>query len=92
MGKDRRPLIDTTSLMLYQDLGTGAAYVLVDRTRRGVRLRDLNSEPGDPSGVVTLGEWDLWQRLACGRWRPYALADEAGETSLSRPKGPNFPV
>ena len=84
--------MDTTRSMLYRDLGTGTVYVFVDRTRRGVRLRDLNSEPDDPSGVVTLGEWDLWQRLACGRWRPCALADEAGETSLSRPKGPNFPV
>ncbi|RCN59101.1 hypothetical protein [Acidiferrobacter thiooxydans] len=48
---------------LYRDTATGAIYVLVGRDRKGVYLRDLDSTPGDPMGVTTLGEWAFWLAL-----------------------------
>ena len=55
-------------LTIYRDVTTGAVYVLSTRDRRGVTLRDLASEPGDPRGVIVVSEWWLWQEVRAGRW------------------------
>ena len=56
-------------LVLYRDIAAGTVYVLAHRNRQGVTLRDLDSEPGDPDGVIVVSEWDLWQALQSGRWQ-----------------------
>ena len=56
-------------LAIYKDTTTGAVYVLAHRGRHGVTLRDLDSEPGDPDGVIVISEWDLWQAVQAGRWQ-----------------------
>ena len=53
--------------MLYKDTATGAVYVVASRGRQGVTLRDLDSEPGDPEGVIVVGEWGLWEAVQSGR-------------------------
>ncbi len=55
-------------IMLYKDVATGAVYVVASRGHQGVTLRDLDSEPGDPDGVVVVGEWALWDAVQSGRW------------------------
>lgn len=55
-------------LVIYKDTATEAAYVLAHRDRQGVTLRDLDSEPGDPDGVMVISEWDLWAAVSAGRW------------------------
>ena len=55
-------------IMLYKDVATGAIYVAASRGHQGVTLRDLDSEPGDPDGVVVVSEWTLWQSLHAGIW------------------------
>jgi hypothetical protein len=56
-------------LAIYKDTATGTVYVLASRDHRGVTLRDLESEPGDPDGVIVVSEWDLWQAVQTGRWQ-----------------------
>jgi hypothetical protein len=56
-------------IMLYKDVATGAVYVLASRDHCGVTLRDLDSEPGDPDGVVVVSEWGLWDAVQSGRWQ-----------------------
>ncbi|MDA8119539.1 MAG: hypothetical protein M0Z85_05695 [Gammaproteobacteria bacterium] len=56
-------------LAIYKDMTTGTVYVLAWRDHRGVTLRDLNSDPGDPDGVIMVSEWDLWQAVQTGRWQ-----------------------
>lgn len=55
-------------LLLYKDLTTGRGYVVAGRDRLGVTLRDLDSEPGDPAGLIVVSEWGLWQAVRTGRW------------------------
>lgn len=55
-------------IILYKDLSTGHAYVVAWRDRLGVILRDLDSEPGDPPGLIVVSEWGLWQAVRTGRW------------------------
>ena len=57
------------AIMLYKDTATGAVYVVASRGRQGVTLRDLDSEPGDPDGVVVVSEWGLWDAVQSGRWQ-----------------------
>lgn len=56
-------------LAIYKDTTTGTVYVLAWRDRQGVALRDLDSEPGDPDGVIVISEWDLWKAVQGGRWQ-----------------------
>ena len=56
------------AIMLYKDTATGAVYVVASRGRQGVTLRDLDSEPGDPEGVIVVSEWGLWDAVQSGRW------------------------
>lgn len=56
-------------LTFYRDIAAGTVYVLAWRNSQGVTLRDLNSEPGDPNGVIVVSEWELWQTLQSGRWQ-----------------------
>ena len=56
-------------LALYRDTATGTVYVLAWRNSQGVTLRDLESEPGDPNGVLVVSEWELWQAVQTGRWQ-----------------------
>ena len=56
-------------LVIYKDATTGAVYVLAWRNRQGGTLRDLDSEPGDPAGVVVISEWALWEAVQAGRWQ-----------------------
>jgi hypothetical protein len=60
-------------LMLYKDVTTGAAYVLSSRDHRGVTLRDLDSEPGDPDGVIVVSEWGLWDAVQSGLWERLSI-------------------
>ena len=55
-------------LTLYRDTATSTVYVVASRDRRGVTLRDLASEPGDPRGVIVVSEWWLWQEVRAGLW------------------------
>ena len=55
-------------LAIYKDTATGTVYVLAHRGHQGVTLRDLDSEPGDPDGVIVVSEWALWQAVKKGRW------------------------
>ena len=55
-------------IMLYKDMATGAVYVVASRGHQGVTLRDLDSEPGDPEGVIVVSEWGLWDAVQSGRW------------------------
>ena len=55
-------------LLLYKDLTTGCGYVVAGRDRLGVTLRDLDSDPGDPAGLIVVSEWGLWQAVQVGRW------------------------
>ena len=59
--------------MLYKDTATGAVYVVASRGRQGVTLRDLDSEPGDPEGVIVVGERGLWDAVQSGRWERLIL-------------------
>lgn len=54
-------------LEIYRDLATDTVYVLAGRDKYGVHLRDLDSEPGDPAGVVVVGEWEFWAAKTQGR-------------------------
>ncbi len=56
-------------LAIYKDTATGTVYVLASRDHRGVTLRDLSSDPGDPDGVIVVSEWELWQAVQTGRWQ-----------------------
>ncbi len=47
----------------------GTVNVLAHSNRHGVTLRDLDSEPGDPAGVVVISEWNLWAAVSAGRWQ-----------------------
>lgn len=47
-------------LDIYRETVTGVVYVLAGRDKHRVHLRDLDSEPGDPAGVVVMGEWEFW--------------------------------
>ena len=49
-------------IVLYKDVATGAVYVVASRGHQGVTLRDLDSEPGDPEGVIVVSEWGLLGR------------------------------
>ena len=60
-------------LMLYKDTTTDAVYVVAWRDRQGVTLRDLDSEPGDPDGVIVVSEWGLWEAVQSGRWERLIL-------------------
>ena len=62
-------------LILYKDVSTGAVYVLASRDHHGVTLRDLDSEPGDPDGVVVASEWGLWDAVQSGRWERLILSN-----------------
>ncbi len=55
-------------IVLYKDLAAGRSYVVAWRDRMGVTLRDLDSDPGDPTGLVVVSEWTLWQAVRTGRW------------------------
>ena len=44
-------------------------------TSQGVTLRDLDSELGDPDGVVVVGEWGLWNAVQSGRWERLILSN-----------------
>ena len=55
-------------IMLYKDTA-GAVYVVASRGHQGVTLRDLDSEPGDPEGVIVVSEWGLWEAVQSGRWQ-----------------------
>ena len=55
-------------LAIYKDVATGTAYVLAARDHHGVTLRDLDSEAGDPDGVIVVSEWGLWDAVQSGRW------------------------
>lgn len=59
-------------LAIYKDLATETVYVLAHRWRHGVTLRDLDSEPGDPDGLLVISEWDLWEAVQTGRWQRFA--------------------
>jgi hypothetical protein len=54
---------------IYKDTVTETVYVLARRDRIGVTLRDLDSEPGDPDGVIVVSEWALWEAVETGRWQ-----------------------
>jgi hypothetical protein len=56
-------------LAVYKDVTTEAVYVTPWRNRQGVTLRDLDSEPGDPEGVIVVSEWGLWEAVQSGRWQ-----------------------
>lgn len=56
-------------LTVYKDATTGAVYVLSHRNRHRVTLRNLDSEPGDPAGMIVISEWALWKALRSGDWR-----------------------
>lgn len=58
-----------SDLVFYRDITTGTVYVVASYCRQGVTLRDLESEPGDASGLLVVSEWDLWQALQSGRWQ-----------------------
>ena len=60
-------------LILYMDVATGAVYVVASRGHQGVALRDLDSEPGDPNGVLVVGEWALWEAAQSGRWERLSI-------------------
>ncbi len=60
-------------IMLYKDTATGAVYVVASRGHQGVALRDLDSEPGDPEGVIVVSEWGLWEAVQSGRWEQLIL-------------------
>lgn len=47
----------------------GTIYVLDHRDHCGVVLRNLDSEPGGPAGLILVSEWALWQTLSIGAWR-----------------------
>ncbi|MDA8119643.1 MAG: hypothetical protein M0Z85_06235 [Gammaproteobacteria bacterium] len=61
--------------MLYKDTTTDAVYVVAWRDRQGVTLRDLDSEPGDPDGVIVVSEWGLWEAVQSGRWERLILSN-----------------
>ena len=56
---------------LYKDTATGTVCVLASRDHRWVIMRDLNSDPRDPDGVVVVSEWGLWQVIQTGLWQRY---------------------
>ena len=56
-------------LAIYKDTATETVYVPAWRDRHGVTLRDLDSEPGDPEGVIVVSEWSLWEAVSAGRWQ-----------------------
>ena len=58
-------------LVIYKDATAGTVYVLAHRNRHGVTLRDLDSEPGDPDGVIAVSEWTLWEAVQAGLWQRY---------------------
>ena len=60
-------------LILYMDVATGAVYVVASRDHQGVTLRDLDSEPGDPDGVIVVSEWGLWDAVQSGRWERLSI-------------------
>ena len=60
-------------IMLYKDTATGAVYVVASRGHQGVTLRDLDSEPGDPEGVIVVSEWGLWDAVQSGRWERLSI-------------------
>ena len=62
-------------LMLYKDTTTDAVYVVAWRDRQGVTLRDLDSEPGNPDGVIVFSEWELWEAIQSGRWERLILSN-----------------
>lgn len=60
-------------ILVYRDTATGAVYVVGPRGRRGITLRNLASEPGDPDGVVVVSEWILWQSVRSRQWQRLTL-------------------
>ena len=69
----RRIGIMSDDLAIYKDVATGSVYVLAWRDHQGVALRDLDSEPGDPGGVIVVSEWELWEAIQAGRWQRYTI-------------------
>lgn len=53
--------------LLYKDAATESVCVIARRDRRGVVLRDLASEAGDPDGVIVVSEWAPWLAVRSGR-------------------------